>query len=89
MKSEDLFQLRSGLVGSGFNEENAEKAVIALESALSTKVDDVMSKWETRFKSDLELVRRDIELVRRDVTIRLGAMIALAVGIIGTLIKLF
>jgi len=39
--------------------------------------------------SEFALVRRDIELVRRDMTIRLGAMIALAVGVIATLIKLF
>ncbi len=72
MKSEDLFQLRSSLIGAGFDEVNAEKAASALESAVSSKIDDVMERWESKFTSELDL---KLDLIRRDMTIRLGLML--------------
>ena len=43
-------------------------------------------------KEDLRLIeenlRHEIELLRRDLTIRMGSMLVIAVGVIATLIKL-
>lgn len=75
MKSEDLFQLRGSLIGAGFNEVNAEKAASALESAVASKIDEVMEKWETKFKSELDVLDLKLDLIRRDMTIRLGLML--------------
>lgn len=55
-----------------FSDANAEKAASALESAVSNKIDDVMGKWEAKFKSELDL---KLDLIRRDMTIRLGLML--------------
>jgi hypothetical protein len=63
--------------------------------AFSEAFKDAQSEAELATKADIVMVRRDIDDVRRDMkemelrmTIKLGAMLALSIGIVAALVKL-
>jgi Protein of unknown function (DUF1640) len=51
-------------------------------AALRTELRAEIAALRTELRAEIALVRRDMELLRRDMTIRLGGMIVVAVGIL-------
>ena len=52
---------------------------------IATKTD--VSSLHTGVRGEIELLRHEMELLRRDLTIRLGGMMVVAVGVILTAIR--
>jgi hypothetical protein len=93
----DTLKYAKRLKEAGFTEQQAEALASAqvdlIEANLATKADIL------GVKRDIEALRRDIEVLRADVqrdlkdleyrlTIRLGGLIALAIGAVATLVKI-
>ena len=81
----DTLKLARDLESAGLAPPAAAGAASALADALvgadlATKSD--LALLESRMIAAIELLRRDTELLRRDMTIKLGGMIFVAVGVI-------
>lgn len=96
----DTLKLAKSLQDAGFPPNQAAgtasalgEAMTELQANLVTKSEFAAFRAETRH--DFELVRRDFDLVRRDLaalelrmTVKLGGMLAAAVGLTAALVKL-
>lgn len=96
----DTLRLAKSLQDAGFLPNQAAGTASALGEAMTELQANLVTKSEfAEFRSetrhDFELVRRDFELVRRDLaalelrmTVKLGGMLAAAVGLTAALVKL-
>jgi len=88
----DTLKLARRLESAGFPPKQAGDTAEAIAEAMSgarlATADDIASlrteftTLRAEFKADIAAVRAEIELLRRDLTIRLGSMFVVAVGII-------
>jgi multidrug efflux pump subunit AcrA (membrane-fusion protein) len=92
----DTLKLARRLEGAGFPPKQAGDTAEALAEAMSgaelataTDLDRVRAELKaeiaalrTELKAEIAALRAEIELLRRDLTIRLGGMIVVAVGVI-------
>jgi hypothetical protein len=77
----DTLRLARRLESAGFPPQQAGDTAEALSGAeLATTVDLAALRAEP--KAEIAAVRVEIELLRRDLTIRLGSMLVVAVGIL-------
>jgi hypothetical protein len=86
----DTLKFARRLEAAGMAAPTAAGASEALADALSgaelaTKAD--IGSLRTEVKGDMGLLRHDMELLRRDLTIRLGGMMVVAVGVLLTGIR--
>lgn len=90
-------KLKEAGVGEKAAEVHAEAIKEMIDNNLATKGDiyDLKRDIETvrsDLKRDIETTRsdlkRDIEIVKKDLTIRMGGMLSVAIGVIGVLIAL-
>ena len=86
----DTLAYAKKLKKAGVPEEQAEVQAEALaeivEERLSTKRD--LKELEVELKRSIEEVRRDIKEMVMHLTIRLGGMLVVAVGVVAALVKL-
>jgi hypothetical protein len=83
----DTLETAKRLKGVGFTEEQAEAVTGILRdtreadlSRLATK--DDLARIEAKVEAAIAALRAEIEILRRDLTIRLGGMMIVAVGIL-------
>jgi hypothetical protein len=81
----DTLRLARRLESAGFPPQQAGDTAEALAEALSgaelaTTVD--LAALRTKLKAEIAAVRAEIELLRRELTIRLGSVLVVAVGIL-------
>ncbi len=96
----DTQELVNELKQNGFTQEQSEAAIRALKKAqaeLASKQDIVSVQRDIenlrvdtqRNIENLRLeIRQDMAMLGKDLTIRLGAMMAVAIGIVAVLVKL-
>lgn len=88
----DTLKLARRLETAGFPPKQAGDTAEALAEEMSgarlATADDIalvrteIAALRTEFKAEIAAVRTEIELLRRDLTIRLGSMLIVAVGIL-------
>src|SRR5947208_17090608 len=77
-------RLREAGVGEKVAEVQAEALKEVIDNNLATKGDIYDLKRDIEItRSDL---KRDVELIKKDLTIRMGSMLSVAIGVIGVLI---
>jgi len=75
----DTLAYTKKLKAVGFTEEQAE----AQAEALSEIIDSNLAT-----KHDIENIRKDIALLKNELVLKLGAMLAISIGVIATLVKI-
>ena len=75
----DTLAYTKKLKAVGFTEEQAE----AQAETLSEIIDSNLAT-----KHDIESLRKDIELLKNELILKLGAMLAISIGAIATLVKI-
>ena len=75
----DTLAYTKKLKAVGFTEDQAE----AQAETLSEIIDSNLAT-----KHDIETIRKDIELLKSELILKLGAMLAISIGTIATLVKI-
>jgi hypothetical protein len=87
---DDLYSLYDALVSINVPSDKARAVVDAMErdmaTTIATKADLQVLKQE--LKSELSLVRKDMELLSTTMTVRLGSMLMLGLGLLFAALKL-
>jgi len=87
---DDLYSLYDALVSINVPSNKARAVVDAMErdmaTTIETKADLQVLKQE--LKSELSLVRKDMELLSTTMTVRLGSMLMLGLGLLFAALKL-
>jgi hypothetical protein len=84
----DTLKLSEELTASGFSEEQARGLSRALRDVEDAALKDLATKEDIRdVRADMLMLKSEIERLELRLTVKLGALIALAVGIVVTLIK--
>ena len=86
----DTLNFSKRLKSAGFTEEQAEALSEAQKTSLAEVMDNSMAT-----KGDIVAIRQDVESLRRDMkemelrlTVKMGALMAAAVGLVAALVKL-
>lgn len=82
----DTLKYANTLKDAGVPSAQAEAEAIALSEVLEVNLKELVTKED--LKHELELMRRDMRDMEQRLTIKLGAMMALSIGIVGVLVKL-
>lgn len=82
----DTLKFARRLQAAGMEPRLAEEQAEALAEVLETNLTELATKTDlTRLEADL---RKEMQLMEQRLTIKLGAMLALAVGLVAGLVKL-
>ena len=92
----DTLKAADDLRSAGLPDEQAKAIIRTVQAGAGIDLAQVATKQDMRdleiridsVKHSVELVRREIELAKRDMTIRLGSMLVVAVGVMAALVKL-
>lgn len=78
----DTHQLIKSLLAVGFDEKQAEAITEAFRKSRESSMDELATK------QDVADLRRDLKELELRMTIKLGAMLAVAVAVVAALVKL-
>ncbi len=77
----DTLKFAKQLKEAGLPEKQAE--------AISEAFKDAQAEIDVATKQDIELLRRDMKELEQSMTIKLGSIMAISIGIVAVLVKLF
>lgn len=80
----DTHEFFNELKGAGFSEQQAEVITKLQKAAVASTLEQVRTEYDL----DEIATKRDIRESEQRLTIRLGAMMALSIGIVAALVKL-
>lgn len=75
----DTLAYTKKLKSVGFTEEQAEAQAETLSEIIESNL---------ATKHDIENVRKDIEMLKNELILKLGAMLAISIGVVATLVKI-
>ncbi|MDO9048183.1 MAG: DUF1640 domain-containing protein [Methylobacter sp.] len=89
----DTLKFANTLKAAGVSPAQAEAEAVALSEVLEVNLKDLVTKEDllsvkNELRRDIEDVRRDMREMEQRLIIKLGALIALAIGIVAALVKL-
>jgi hypothetical protein len=88
----DTLKFANKLKSAGIAPEHAEAEAAALADVFETHLDELATKrdfteLETKLRHELEILRLELRDVERRMTIKLGALMVGAIGVVATLDK--
>lgn len=78
----DTLKFARRLQAAGMEQRLAEEQATALAEALDANLENLATK------ADIADLRKDMQLLEQRLVIKLGAMLALAIGLVAALVKL-
>jgi len=82
----DTLKFSNRLKAAGVPDKQAEAEAEVLAEALEVNLKELVTKAD--LTHEVELLRRDMREMEQRIVIKLGALMAFAIGIVATLVKL-